>query len=127
MSRTKSKKYILRRDKPLIYKGKKLFPIIMLWGGGNFHVGELGGYIENEDNLSHKGFCWVYPNAKIWGKSKLNGDICLIQGEMGDDGNINTKITSSPSQKDEPYFFKQMRKDSRITEKQALNINLTTL
>ena len=30
---------------------------------GDVKAGELGGYVESEDNLSHSGRCWVYGNA----------------------------------------------------------------
>lgn len=30
---------------------------------GDVKAGELGGYVESEDNLSHSGTCWVYGNA----------------------------------------------------------------
>ena len=29
--------------------------------------GELGGWIESEDNLSQAGDCWVYDEAKVYG------------------------------------------------------------
>lgn len=29
------------------------------------HVGELGGYVETEDNLSQQGSCWLFDSAKI--------------------------------------------------------------
>lgn len=125
MKRVKSKKkYILRRDKPVFFKGRTLYPIVMLWGGGNFHVGELGGLIESESNLSHEGFSWVYPNAKVWGKARVEGDMCLINGEMGDEGNIGTSVTFAPSSKSEPDWWKRMRSDSWITEEEAISITL---
>ncbi|UNF53002.1 hypothetical protein MNL01_04770 [Bartonella krasnovii] len=30
---------------------------------GNVQVGDLGGFIEYEGNLSHLGNCWVYDDA----------------------------------------------------------------
>jgi NDP-sugar pyrophosphorylase family protein len=35
-------------------------------------VGDLGGYIENENELSQLGNCWVYGDAKVYGY----GDVC---------------------------------------------------
>jgi carbonic anhydrase/acetyltransferase-like protein (isoleucine patch superfamily) len=29
--------------------------------------GDIGGYVESENNLSHDGNCWIYDNAQIWG------------------------------------------------------------
>jgi dUTPase len=33
------------------------------------YQGEIGGWIENEDNLSHCGDCWVYGDAEVEKKS----------------------------------------------------------
>ena len=36
--------------------------------------GEVGGWIESEDNLSHQSDAWVYGNAKVSGDARVNGD-----------------------------------------------------
>ena len=33
--------------------------------------GDLGGYIEKEENLSHEGGCWVHHNARVYGNAKV--------------------------------------------------------
>ena len=33
--------------------------------------GDLGGYIEKEENLSHEGGCWVYHNARVYGDARV--------------------------------------------------------
>lgn len=33
--------------------------------------GDLGGYIEKEENLSHEGGCWVYHNARVYGNARV--------------------------------------------------------
>ena len=43
--------------------GTKLFRIKALVEFGNVEAGELGGYIEKEENLDHDGNAWVYGNA----------------------------------------------------------------
>lgn len=43
--------------------GKKLFRIKALISFGSVEAGELGGYIEKEDNLAHDGNARVYGNA----------------------------------------------------------------
>ena len=43
--------------------GKKLFRIKALVAFGDVEKGELGGFIEKEDNLSHLGDAWVSGNA----------------------------------------------------------------
>jgi hypothetical protein len=47
----------------------------------NVKAGDLGGYIEEEYNLSHHGNCWVYEdaevsgNARICGNARISGDV----------------------------------------------------
>ena len=36
--------------------------------------GELGGWIESEDNLSHEGNCWVCGDAEVYGDAKVCGN-----------------------------------------------------
>ena len=41
---------------------------------GNVKKGELGGFIEKEENLSHENNAWVYGNAKVYGDAKVYGN-----------------------------------------------------
>ncbi len=45
--------------------GKKLYRIEALKDFGDIKAGDLGGYIESEDNLRHDGNAWVYDNARV--------------------------------------------------------------
>ncbi len=36
--------------------------------------GDLGGYIENESNLSHEGNCWVYNKARVFQNARVFGN-----------------------------------------------------
>ena len=40
----------------------------------NVKTGDLGGYIEKEENLSQIGNCWVYGQAKVYGDAWVSGD-----------------------------------------------------
>lgn len=40
----------------------------------NISAGELGGFIEKEENLSQYGNAWVYGNAEVYGNAKVCGD-----------------------------------------------------
>ena len=31
--------------------------------------GDLGGFVEKEENLSHEGNCWIYNNARVFGNA----------------------------------------------------------
>ena len=54
--------------------GKKLFRIKALISFGSVEAGELGGYIEKEDNLAHDGNAWVYGDAEVCGNARVYGD-----------------------------------------------------
>ena len=37
----------------------------------NVKAGDIGGWIEKEENLSHDGDCWVCENAKVYGDAEV--------------------------------------------------------
>ena len=41
---------------------------------GNVKKGELGGFIEKEENLSHENNAWVYGDARVSGNAEVYGD-----------------------------------------------------
>ena len=51
--------------------GHKLFRIKALVAFGDVEKGELGGFIEKEDNLSHDDNAWVYGNAQVFGDAQV--------------------------------------------------------
>lgn len=64
------KKYILTEE-TIEVKGKTLYRIKAIKDFGDVKSGDLGGYIENEENLSHEGNCWIYKNSKVYGFAKI--------------------------------------------------------
>ena len=64
-------------DECMQYEGHKLYRIQSLRSFSNVKEGELGGYIESEDNLSHDGMCWVYDEAKVFGNAKVYNNACV--------------------------------------------------
>ncbi len=54
--------------------GKKLFRIKALISFGNVEAGELGGYVEKEENLSHDGNAWVCDDARVCGNAWVCGN-----------------------------------------------------
>ena len=34
----------------------------------------MGGYVENQNNLSHTGDCWIYNNAKVYDNAEILGN-----------------------------------------------------
>ena len=77
------KKYRLTSN-TIKYKGKILYQIEALitiypyddeednlWDPPITNIGELGGYVESESNLSHDGKAWIKDNAKVFGNSRV--------------------------------------------------------
>lgn len=54
--------------------GRTLFQIACVTAFASVGAGDIGGYIEKEDNLSQDGNAWVYGNAKVCGNAKVYGD-----------------------------------------------------
>ena len=54
--------------------GIKLFRIKALVQVGDVEAGELGGYVEKEENLSHNGNAWVCGDAWVYGNARVCGD-----------------------------------------------------
>nr|DAM40359.1 MAG TPA: Putative transferase, nesg, ydcK, Structural Genomics.38A [Caudoviricetes sp.] len=67
------KKYELTTDTKMVL-GRKLFRIKALVSFGNVKIGDLGGYIEKEENLSQEGNAWVSGNAEVSGNAKVSGN-----------------------------------------------------
>ena len=69
---------------------KGLYRVKALRNFGDVKKGDIGGYVENPNNLSHEGYCWVYDNAiihdnvkiydnaRIYGNSEIS-DYAVIQ------------------------------------------------
>ena len=68
-----AKKYKLT-EKYIECLGVKLFQIQALAAFGIVAVGELGGYIQSEECLSHFGDAWVYDDARVYGDARVSGD-----------------------------------------------------
>ena len=56
------------------FLGKTLFRIKALVSFGDVAEGELGGFIERENNLDQSGDAWVSGNARVCGNAQVYGD-----------------------------------------------------
>ena len=82
------KKYELTTDTKSIF-GKRYFRIRALVDFGNVSKGDLGGYIESEDNLSNDtgyGDAWVGGEAYVGGDARVVGE-ARVDGEAYVDSN----------------------------------------
>lgn len=54
--------------------------VVALCDFDDVKVGEIGGFIESEKNLSHEGNCWIYGEARVFGdalvyeNARVSGD-----------------------------------------------------
>ena len=65
-------KYKLTNNKKE-FGGRTLYQIEALKDFGNVRKGDLGGWIEREDNLSQDDNCWVLDNAEVFGNAEVSG------------------------------------------------------
>ena len=77
------KKYKITEE-TINVNGRTLYRIEALMDFGDVKKGDKGGFIEKECNLSQRGDCWVYDNAKVYNNAKVfdyaeiygNAEIC---------------------------------------------------
>lgn len=67
--RTTKAKYRLDRKESISVNGFQLFRIIAERNFADVHMGDRGGYIMHTKNLSSEGDCWVYDDARVFGKA----------------------------------------------------------
>ena len=66
--------------------GRKLYRIRALVAFGDVEEGELGGFLEKEENLSQDGNAWVSENATVRGNATVSGD-ATVRGDATVYGN----------------------------------------
>ena len=59
------------------FAGRKLFQIRALKDFGDVKAGDLGGYIEKEENLSQDGIAWVFDNACVYDNARVLCNACV--------------------------------------------------
>ena len=98
------KKYELTTNFKIDASGIKMYQIKALKDFGDVKKGDLGGYIEREENLSQDGNSWVAGSALVSGSAKVSGNalICgsvLISGSAKILGNAlvcgNAKVSGN--------------------------------
>ena len=67
------KKYELTSETKVVF-GRTLHRIKALISFGNVEAGELGGWVEKEENLDHFGDAQVSGNARVSGNAQVFGD-----------------------------------------------------
>ncbi len=63
-------------------EGVDLFRIVALKDFGDVKSGDMGGLIENEENLSHDGNCWVYDNAVVLDRARVEDNASVKENAV---------------------------------------------
>ena len=91
------------------FLGRKLYRIKALTSFSDVKEGDLGGWIEKEENLSQEGNTWVYGNATVYGNAMVYGNAeikkkthLLEIGFIGSRDDVTTFFRT----KDEEIFVK---------------------
>ena len=85
--------------------GTKLFRIKALVTFGCVKKGELGGFVEKEENLDHTGSAWIFGNAKVYGNALVHGDE-EVSGNVEVSGNqMHATVKGFGSQYRNTTFF----------------------
>ena len=67
------KKYILTEEAKEV-GGHILHRIQAMRDFGGVQKGDLGGWVESEENLSHDGDCWIFDNGEVYGNGRVSGN-----------------------------------------------------
>ena len=120
------KKYELTSESMNVF-GKTLYRIKALVSFANVNAGDLGGFIEKEQNLLHEGNAWVYGDARVYGDAWVCGDarVCGNARVYGDaqvygDANISNPasirwISNIGSRHDTTTFFRTRDNQIMVT------------
>jgi len=65
------KKYEILKDNFEEIFGRKVYRIRALKDFGNVKKGDIGGFVESEENLSQDDDCWIYGNAVVCGNTVI--------------------------------------------------------
>ena len=75
----------------LLFRTATLHRIRATVAFGIVEVGDLGGWIEKEENLSHEGKAWVWGNAEVCGDAEVfSASHVLVIGAIGSRNDFTT-------------------------------------
>ena len=84
----KKRKFKILKNDSIEYKGHTLYRIQALKDFGYINKGDIGGYVEYDFNLSQHGNCWIYNDAKVFGRFTLVFENAKVGGNAKVYGNV---------------------------------------
>lgn len=100
----------------IVYNGRKLYRIQALKDMLDIHVlkGDLGGFVESENNLSQEGDCWIFHDAMVCGNAIVFENACIFHdAEVFDNAKVFSRSTISDNAK--IFGFAQINKSSSVS------------
>ena len=71
------KKYEILKDHAITMNGSTIYRIKALKDFGDVKAGDMGGFVEKEENLSHEGPCWIYGDAMVYHNAKVKDNVIV--------------------------------------------------
>lgn len=71
-------KFRLDYENPETFAGRALYRIIALRDFGHVNKGDIGGFVEKEENLSHYGDCWIFDEARAIDNSRIEENAMIF-------------------------------------------------
>lgn len=114
------KKYELVKEDKIDYSECSIYRIKPLKDFGDVKAGDLGGYIEKEENLSQEGNCWVYDNAKVRGNAQVYDNAQVfgetqVGGKAQIFGNAQVFENAKVSGSAEVYGYTKIYNDAEVS------------
>ena len=116
-----NKKYEILMDKEntIEWNGHTLHRIRALKDFGEVNKGDLGGFVENKNNLSHYGNCWIYDDAKAMDNSRIYDNSRMYDNSEMHDNSVMCDYSkmydeSKMYNNSKMYNKSRMRGDSRM-------------
>ena len=115
------------------FADRTLYRIQALKDFSDVKSGDLGGWVESENNLSQEGDCWVsgdawvfgdawvYGNARVYGDAWVSGHVwvsgnAVVSGHARVSGNANTYPIPCPPEKSEVPEFNFSTLPNEVSE-----------
>ena len=114
MSQEINKKYIILENEKIENNFGLLYRIQAIKDFGDVKVGDKGGWVESERNLSQLGNCWIYDESVVYGGSHVGENAKILNySEICDYAHIwgNAIIERNSSIGGEVFI-----KDAKVTE-----------
>lgn len=106
------KKYEILKDHAITMNGSTIYRIEALKDFGDVKAGDIGGFVESEENLSHEGPCWIYGDAMVYHNAKIKDNAVVRDyAHVYNDAQVlqNAIVEGHTRVFDESYIFGNAR------------------